>query len=342
MTFTLQIIFSGLLAFVPVDTNGDTKPDKAWVLFVDARVPSPHLDAAGKLFDSHMPAIRVRKKNFQGGREPARWIGSGANAFGIVVLDEEDLTIGPLAGAPPFEVVTKTRLLDAMGKPRPKPCCTDSTNPPCKDEADAERKCHGQPVSDIEQMRDFEWVPSVDEIWPGKVISTDLLAKPLSRLGILAARLELPAGSLETSLLDCVKESTAPQERYKHPCLVRMDNKPRGSKWEDRATARQLLLTITGLTEPVKIASSRFGGATPAFSDLVLKPEEGCTSDCVVTIRVYNSMLSEVYGVGGVHHSSERHFELLWNLVDPSLRDRPAALRVAPPDDDVICPVIRP
>lgn len=343
MPFALEIIFTGLLAFVPVDTTGDTRPDMAWVLFLDALVPEPPMDRDGKVFDSHHPAIRIFEESLDpSGRQPRSWIGTGSGKFGVVVFDQEDLTLSLSGGPTAFEVVSGKRVKDLQGRLRPLPCCSTLTGSPCLSGTPSKKKCVNEMVPATEQMRDFDWVPSFEEIMPGAKIDPDLLGMDLSKLGRLAARFKIEKGVLETALLDRASELTPARERYLAVDLVKFDPTPSGSLWRPRAVARQLVLRIGGLTGEVYLKSKRLGGASPEFKDLILKPVAGCPSPCVVRVRLFNSMLPELYD-RHAHSGSNRHFELLWSLVSAPPKKRPAPEReLLPPDDDLICPVVRP
>ncbi len=342
MDFALRIIFSGLLTFVPVDTNGDGRHDSAWVLFVDARVPNPPRDGLLQLFEAHVPAVRVMRTNVDaGGRQPPAWLGAGSEQYGIIALDEEDLTIVTTGSPSAFELVTGKRPVGGDGKPKALPCCTDSVFDPCRTEPDTARRCHGHSVPDSEQMRDFQWLASLSELVPAARLRGSLLNPTPGPAGLLAARLKVGVGRLESALLAGIADATPQPERYQLAVLVKFDSLPPATR---RAVARRLVLTIGGLKTKVSLVSKRFGGATPAFPDLVLAPDAGCTANCIVTIHMFDSMLSEIHEPDQVHvHTgSKRHFELLWNLVDNFSGTRLAPSPVTGPDDDLICPSARP
>lgn len=107
MRFTLELDFSGLMAFVPVDGGeglvDDVDQAKAvWVLAVDARTPNPAKDRDGMLIDTHRAAVRFRNANFVSA--PENWVRQSLVADGSrswFYLEEVDLTLQGGPGSNP-------------------------------------------------------------------------------------------------------------------------------------------------------------------------------------------------------------------------------------------------
>lgn len=103
--FVLKVIFTGLIAFVPIYNDSAKQPDHVWVLLIDARQPDPKEDAFNRPFDPHYPALRFAKQTSQG---PRKFEFSCYSPFLMkckaIVIENESLTIVTTANSIPTQL----------------------------------------------------------------------------------------------------------------------------------------------------------------------------------------------------------------------------------------------
>jgi hypothetical protein len=360
MTFTLKLMFTGMIAFVPLkagqvmyEVSPGNQPDQVVVLFVDAREGSSGCDDPSS--SAHFPVIRYDEDDSKGPRA-SNFDCSGIPEIpgqackGIMLYDEHlEIELGENSSDIPLKVVTGNRIEDG-DLLRKRPCCTD-----CVNETEKSLVCLGETTPVAEQFRDFSWVVSLSEVLPGTMINSRAWL-PVPPAGLISARMTLETGTLETLLLEGEKFClpTDPDERYKVVEPVKFVPSPKGSSWPvasekekfpGRAVAERVVLTIPGIKDHVTLRSRRLDPNNPFgdFAELMLAPRESCPGSCVVEVELINSPCDLIYDRCPDEYS-HRHFEMLWDLVvaPPAPRPAPDFSDPGGPEADLLCPEVRP
>jgi hypothetical protein len=351
MVFTLKIVFTGLIAFVPIkdgevmlgDPTPSAQPDEVWVLLVDARNPRPATDRKGLKFHSHHAVLRPVDPGVVSGRELT-------DGKYLPIPDESfELVPGEESAKVELTLVTGTRV-------QRMPCCTQDADPDCgtvHKEDPAEKDCVGKPGASRvgDQMRDFNWLASFREIRQGTTMEPSLWKEVVPPEGRIVGRLKIAMGELSTYMIQdngVPPEPWSTNEQFKQSSLMEFDPSD-GLSWKPRGIAKKMVLEIKGLRSNVTLTSrSLTGSAKP--QPVVLTPRLCAVGqDCEVVIHWMNSPLFEVKGDSDpMKNGSRRHFELLWNLLPldswPKDGERPAPSPIPPPPfvSDLLCPEVRP
>lgn len=339
MEFTLKLVFTGLIAFVPMKDgavnydHSSIRSDQVVVLLVDARDPDPEEDYDGKPFEAHRALLRFTKGSHKNGREAELDCVNPSDPASRcqVELEEENLDLH--YDAPPgvqLVLITGTRI-DSL------PCCTNPTDVVCRSETRPYRLCWGEAPWAAEQMADFNWLISFREVLPKATILNECLTGLADCPAVV--RLVVNRGIL--SSLELQGEPgvpiTTPAENFLRSERVLFAQKPIGSGWYPRAVARRMVLSIPGVEDSVKIGSD-------IASDLEIGPPADCADPCEVEVELMNSPEHEIADDPYDPTYSRRHFELLWSFLQTPPTDRPAPYRAGTggPHVDLLCPQVQP
>lgn len=362
MDFALKLIFTGLIAFVPFNSNnkplyvdektgeffeaGGTvaqQPDHVWVLMVDARNPPQHTNAA------HNPALRIRKANLADPNVVDLDCLDESHVpgvCGVIRLDDVEIEFPAVSAPLPAQFLTAgKRVLDGItGEPRARPCCTNPNDSECKNETLPERKCWNQTPDAIEQISDFSWLISVSEVAPGASLKPASWSSTATPAGPVSARLKLTRtnhpGTLESRYLEREVPCgiAADNERYLKTEPVTFAHLPTGTNWQDRAVAKEMEFTLTGLQNSVTLTLKPLPWSTGQPETIVIRPTQ---QGEVVVLEVTNS--PEDYLKDRCARVTPRlHFEMLWDLVESPASPRPVPQYKQPPITDLLCPEVRP
>jgi hypothetical protein len=189
----------------------------------------------------------------------------------------------------------------------------------------------------------FQHLVSLSEVRSGSTPNQDCWAAN-PKAGLVSSRLYLDKGTLSTLNLE-----------DNHGTVLPIDFTPSipNTTWKRREVTQQMIIEISGLKDKVTLEfEPLFGSGT--LDSLVLGPEEGCTSRCVVELQLLNA--NRVAVLNGIFQpNSRRHFEMMWKLVSAAntksvpyfvkqaqavwTREAAAAVRTPP---DLLCPEVRP
>lgn len=356
MTFTLKLIFTGLIAFVPFNSNnkplyidektgqffeaGGTvpqEPDHLWVLMVDARNPPHHPNAA------HSPGLRVKKANLADPTVVDLECLDGV--CGVIRLDDVEVEIPAVSAPLPAQFLTTgKRVLDG-GQPRAQPCCTNPNDSECKKETVPARKCWNETPDALEQISDFSWLISFSEVAPGASLKPASWSTTATPAGPVSARLKLARtghpGTLESRYLEredpCM--IAADNERYLKTEPVTFADLPAGTKWQDRAVAKEMEFTLAGLQNSVTLTLKPLPWSTGQPRAIEIRPTQ---PNEVISLEFTNSPVDYLKD-RCVKLTSPLHFEMLWDLLEtPPGPPLPVPQYKQPPITDLLCPEVRP
>lgn len=333
--FTLRLVFAGLIAFVPVDRQGNVddlamppEPRRVWALLV--ATDGLNTDARGRTLHSHQAVLRSRLQLPDPSRRCRdRW---------CIDLQDESLSLSFGDGSNPERIglVRNTRMAG-----RPLPCCTDVDDPVCGNAA-ADRRCDGRTPGATEQMKDFFWLISFQELVPGAKLHAGSWQWS-DNTDRIAARLRLDHGVLRTLYLqqeEGVRDPGNLSDSFKHAAVIRFDG---SSAWQPRGVAKTVVLTVPNLNGSVTFHSQSLSGGSDR--EWKIHRPADCGEPCVVEIEVLNWPTDDVYPPQSRRNeepTSHRHFELMWRLVEDPPASLPSPIDKERRDVDLLCPEVRP
>jgi hypothetical protein len=311
MSYTLRVIFTGLVAFLPHKDGSEMD-----ILFV--RAPSKVAQFNGTVVPGHRPFVRFPTASLAGNNKrdlslviPDSVAHPGSE--GVVFLRGEDFGIN-VGGSPPFRVI-RNGVDDKQKQPDP-----------------------GAAIDDyIRQKRDFGWTLQMGKVRP-KFGDIDMACIKADKPKCLEAHMIATAGELQTLRL-----GGREGENEKSPNKVTIAKIPgTWRRWKSivRAFAEEVALIYPTASGAITIKSSTFDGR--ALPDLVLR-EPACAGrpGCVFDIRIENIPLESLVEPHHVQSGAAIHFENYFKLLAKHpRRARPIPRPFSGGAGDRICPTL--